>query len=315
MNWTPAQQKALLHAIQRRNEWAVLKRQLDQTITDIDSRQEELAVLGQQWQDEQADVDQLHRLSWASVWYDLLNRKEQQISKEEAEVQQARLRCDAVSATISALKKQQVIQRRKLTDYSKANDDYEGLIGEKQIALSNAFSKAGRQYQDYVADLTNENQHLQELNEAHAAGMKAFDEVKTLVDLLNQAGTWGMWDIFGGSAISSAVKYGKLDDVRNQSHRVTRRLTRFRSEYADLNKKFLADWKFDDKTTRFVDIFFDNIFTDLSVQKRILAALKTAEALEDQLIVTLVALETQQELAIEQTNQKADELQRFLETV
>lgn len=202
-----------------------------------------------------------------------------------------------------------------MADYSNATDDYERLIGEKRIALSYAFDNAGRRYQDYVDELTKENQYLQELDEAHRAGMTAFDEVSQLVQLLEQARNWGRWDMLGGSAISSAIKYQKLDEVRDQSYRVTQRLGQFRAEYADLNQTFLSDWSFDDNITRFVDIFFDNIFTDWSVQNRIHSALTTAQALENQLIQAITTLKSQLEQGVERTKQKADELQRFLETV
>ena len=315
MNWTTVQQAALVNAIQRRNERAVLERQLNQTKAEIDKRQKELAVLGEQWKAEQADVDRLHRLSWASVWYDLLNRKEDQISKEEAEAQQVRLHYDAVSATIDGLRKQQLNQESKLVEYGKANDEYEQLIGEKRIALSYAFDKAGKKYQDCVTELTNENQHLQELDEAQKAGVIAFNEVQLLIDLLNKARSWGTWDMLGGSTISSVVKYQKLDDVRDQSHQVMQRLAQFRTEYADVNQALQADWQFDNNLTRFVDIFFDNIFTDWSVQNRIHSAITSAQALENQLIKAVTSLNAQREQSTERTKQKADNLQRFLETV
>ena len=313
MNWTTAQQETLLNAIQRRNERAILEKQLSQTKTELANRQQEQTALRQQWQEEQADVDRLHRLSWASVWYDLLNRKDEQISKEEAEAQQARLRYDAIGASIDTLKNQKANQENKLADCRNVNDDYERLIGEKRIALSYAFDKAGQQYQQYLTELTEGNRYLQELDEAHKAGMNALDEVVHLVNLLGNARNWGRWDMLGGSTISSAIKYNKLDDVRDQSYRVTQRLAQFRAEYADLNQAFLADWRFDDNLTRFVDIFFDNIFTDWSVQNRIHSALQTAQVLENQLIKAITSLKSQVEQGVEQTKQKADTLRQFLE--
>lgn len=313
MGWTGAQQLSLLTVIQRRNERHVLQQQLERTKAELIIRQQEQTTLRSQWQDEQADVDQLHRLSWASLFYDVLNKKEEQISKEEAEAQLARLRYGVVSATVDDLQQQRADQESRLTQSAAVEADYEQLMGEKRITLSLSLGTAGTQYQQHLGDLTQQNKYLQELDEAHRAGLHALDETSHLRKLLEQARNAGTWDLLGGGALLSAIKYRRLDDVRDQSYRVARSLETFRAEYADLNQAFMADWQFDHNLTRFVDIFFDNSFTDWSVQARINTALQTAQALENQLVSAVEALKISIERSVDQTKQKADELQRFLE--
>lgn len=314
MNWPIAQQEALLDVIRRRNERNQLQKQLERTQTDLATRQQQQAALLNLWQREQADVDRLDRLSWASIYYDLLNTKERQRSQEEAEAQQARLRYDVVSASVEELTQQLTEQQTRLTTYATVDADYDRFIQEKRIALSFSAGYVGSQYQQRLDKLTEQNHQLQELTEAHRAGLQALDEVFRLRKLLEQARNWGTWDMLGGSAFASMVKYQKLDDVRDQSYRVTQRLERFRAEYADLNQAFLTEWKFDHNFTRFVDIFFDNIFTDLSVQSRIRSATQTAQALENQLVNEITKLKAQLEQGVELAKQKSDDLQHFLET-
>ncbi|MVM40974.1 hypothetical protein GO730_30235 [Spirosoma sp. HMF3257] len=313
MGWTTSQQDALLNAIQRRNERAILQKQLAQTQAELVSRQAEQAILRDQWQQEQADVDQLQRLSWASVFYDLLNQKEERLSKEEAEAQQARLRYDVIATSVEVLQKQRTAQEERLTTYVGVDADYEQLIQEKRVTLSTSSNEVGNQYQHYLDELTRQNHALQELDEAHKAGLLALGEVSHLRKLLDQARSWGRWDMLGGSSMASMAKYRKLDDVRDQSYRVTRTLENFRAEYADIKQTFLSDWQFDSNLTRFVDVFFDNIFTDMAVQSRINTALTTAMALENQLIKAITTLKQQIEQAVEETKQQADAFQRFLE--
>lgn len=313
MSWTAAQQASLLIVIHRRNERAILQQQIERSKAELTIRQQEQAILRNQWQDEQADVDRLNRLSWASLFYDALNKKEQQISKEEAEAQQARLQYDVVCATVDDLQKQRADQENRLTQYTTVEADYEWLIKEKRITVSLSLGKAGTYYQQHLTELTQCNRGLQELDEAHQAGLQALEETLQLRELLEQARSWGAWDMLGGSALASSIKYNKLDDVRDQSYRVSRSLEAFRSEYADLNQAFMAEWQFDHNLTRFVDIFFDNIFTDWSVQTRINSALRTAQALENQLVSAIKLLKMNIDRSVDQTKQKAEELQRFLE--
>lgn len=315
MNWTPIQQQALLNVIQRRNERDIIRRQLAQTTSELSSLQQQRNTLHDQWQQEQYDVDRLNRLSWVSVFYTLLNRKEQQLSQEEAEAQQARLQYDAITDTLTTLQQQHDSQQTRLTSFSHVDTDYEQLTSTKRLVLNTGQRVGYEPYQNQLAVLTNSTLLMQELEEAHQAGLKALDEVTHLTKLLSQARTLGTWDLLGGSVLSSAMKYNKLDAVRDQSYRVTRQLQQFRAEYADLNRTFMADWQFDNGATRFVDIFFDNIFTDASVQSRISHAHETAQALENELITAIGTLKSETEQAVERARQEAEKLQLLLETL
>jgi hypothetical protein len=315
MTWTTAQQDALQNAIRRRNERDILQDQLAKTKAELEKRQHEQAIFLDQWQDEQADVDRLNRLSWASLYHDLLNQKVQQLSKEEAEAQQARLRYDAISATVNALQQQREQQEKRLPDFRDVDIVYEQLIEHKRKALLNSPDAIRAQYQQHLTELIHSNHYAQELTEAKGAGSQALQEVMELRKLLDEARTWGTWDMLGGSAISSMVKYRKLDEVRDQSQLVAHSLQQFRREYKDVNQTFLPDWTFDDNLTRFVDIFFDNIFTDWSVQSRINEAREAAQAIENQLVTALKDLQDQLTQSAEQTKQKSDEFQRFVEAV
>lgn len=312
MTWTPEQQQDLLRIIQRRNERDRLRQQQTQTRTELEKLRQQQATLRSQWENERADVDRLNRLSWASVYYALLNRKEEQLSQEEAEAQQAQLRYDAITAALTKRRQQLESQQTQLADYYDVDTDYEQRIGTKRVLLTNSLGNAYQPYKQQLASLTASNLLMQELQEAHAAGLRALDEVIALNRLLNQARNLGTWDMLGGSTLSSVMKYNKLDAVREQSYRVTHTLQQFRAEYADLNRSFTADWQFDQGTTRFVDIFFDNIFTDAAVQSRIRQAHETAQALGNQLVSAIETLKNQIEQAVEQNWREADKLQLLL---
>jgi hypothetical protein len=103
MTWTNTQQERLLAIISRRNERDHLAQQLTYYETQLRQLAHDLSIQYDLWQREEADVERLQRLSWASIYYDFLNQKEQQLSKEAAEAQQAHLRFDAIQAAQIAL--------------------------------------------------------------------------------------------------------------------------------------------------------------------------------------------------------------------
>lgn len=74
-----------------------------------------------------------------------------------------------------------------------------------------------------------------------------------------------------------------------------------------------ADWQFDHGLTRFADIFFDNIFTDWSVQNRIGQAQQDARLLENKLVFAIGKLKTEIEKTVIDNQDRATELRSFLE--
>jgi hypothetical protein len=85
--------------------------------------------------------------------------------------------------------------------------------------------------------------------------------------MLGSASGWSTYDTFiGGGAISSAVKHSRLDAAA----RADQCLAVLRTELADLDLVGpTAPRLAIDGLTRFVDVWFDNVFTDFAVRDRI----------------------------------------------
>ncbi len=119
--------------------------------------------------------------------------------------------------------------------------------------------------------------------------------------------------IISGSITSSLAKYQKLDELRAQSHRLTHYVTAFQSRYHNLNQPSTLDLTFADTTTRVIDIFFDNIFTDASVHTRIRQAVTDSRKLAHQLIFASDAVKRQINETTARISQLTIELYQFLE--
>ena len=152
---------------------------------------------------------------------------------------------------------------------------------------------------------------LIETSEAGRAGLAVPNQLTKTHNLLLEARQLGYFDMFGGAFVS-LIKLDKLDQVRQQTHALTKALQQFSSEYADVGRTLhhtvdLDGW------SRVGEILFDNIFTDMATQSRIDRAIATTEALRQTLVPLVNELTRQISSLTHSLTDKADALRTFLE--
>ena len=314
MSWTTPQQEALLQLATQRAERNRLQQQLSNAQNDWQAQQNWQVLLYDQWQAEQADVDRLTSLSWTSLYYSLTNQKAEQLDKEEAELYQAQLRYDEVRQRVAHLQQQIDALTTQLAQCTDVDAAYETLLSTKRhYLLSQSGSDAAQRYLRHVTAIAESTDELQILNETYQAGQDALREVTHTRQLLDRAYALGNRDMTNGSIISSLAKYRQLDEVRAQSHRLTHYVAAFQSRYHSLNQPLTLNLSFADTTTRVVDIFFDNVFTDASVHARIRQAVTESRKLAHQLVLASDIIKRQIDETIAQIGQLRTELHQFLE--
>lgn len=107
-----------------------------------------------------------------------------------------------------------------------------------------------------------------EIREAIQAGKKARNALKNAAEALKSAGNLGILDMIGGGFLISSAKHSRLDEARDYMGMAQYELQNFSRELRDvqMNGKYQLEF---DGMTRFLDVFCDNIFTDVLVQSRI----------------------------------------------
>ncbi|MFB0918172.1 MAG: hypothetical protein QMB63_03760 [Clostridiaceae bacterium] len=115
----------------------------------------------------------------------------------------------------------------------------------------------------------------------------ASDEVLELLDMaiskLKSAKNWGIWDIMGGGLISNLIKRNKITSANQLIQELNVSMKRLMGELDDIDMKSLYGLS-DTTWDLFFDIGFDNIFTDVRVQREIGSNLKKLESLRDRII-------------------------------
>ena len=210
MEWSSDRQQQLLMLIERRHERDRLLVRLNEanqwTETCANRQTERAGHLAR----EQADVERLTELSWASLYYSILNQKKERLTCEEAEVANAELAfADAVEQLGQARQTVDTLTRQ-LAEYASVDADYNGLLAQKRSVVHLRWDETGRAYDQLTKAVEDANLRLSETKEAGRAAAAVLNELAKTDTLLKAARQLGYFDLLGG-ALVSLMKVNKLD--------------------------------------------------------------------------------------------------------
>ena len=107
-----------------------------------------------------------------------------------------------------------------------------------------------------------------ELKEASQALLDLKNEIDKTIKITESASRWGLFDLFADSGLVGLVKRGKIKDINSGLEIIREKLEIAKKELGDVRINLdeeISDTSYD----FFVDIIFDNIFTDLRVNREI----------------------------------------------
>lgn len=231
----------------------------------------QLAALRARHAREQEDVERLEGLSLTRVLASLRGARDDALARERAEADAARYRVAEAESRLEALRREHRAAQARLGQLAAAPSNYAAVLDAKQRHLN----ESGDPRRTRLLALADERGRLtaetHEVTEAKQAARAAWQALTQVRDKLDSASGWSTYDtFFGGGAISSTIKHSRLDEAAQAAARADRCLTVLRTELADVPGMALtAPQLAVDGLTRFVDVWFDNIFTDLAVRDRI----------------------------------------------
>ena len=145
-----------------------------------------------------------------------------------------------------------------------------------------------------AANLIARRRERREVGQAVVAGHDAMAGLADALSALRSANDWSNWDTFaGGGLISSAIKHDRMDTAKAAIERAQTALARFGRELDDLGLPGMV-LPTTDGLTRGIDIWFDNIFTDLTVRDRIWSSIRSVEEVLGQVHEAVQGLEVRQ---------------------
>lgn len=255
-------------------EEIVLKKILDKKLKNLSLQLEkdksELYELEVNLKKEYKDVEKLKKLSFASILATVMSNKDEKLEKEQQEYIMAKIKYDEFSSKVELLKENIESIKSRLETLKYCENEYKALLNKK-LELIKLYGDQDKKVKLSKIEEEIEKMLLEkkEIEEAESAGKDLLRTANLAKDSLNSAKNWGIFDIAGGDMLSSIAKHNKINEAEAQFRRVSTLINRFNKELGDIQFEGLS---FSTTTIAF-DIFFDNIFTDFSVQNKINSSL------------------------------------------
>jgi hypothetical protein len=227
---------------------------------------------------EQSEVDKLESFSGTRMWAMLTGRHEERLRQEEIEAEaalgkaaEARVRCDELEEACAEVE-------GHLSGYAEVDAELASAAAERERLLVASGSPAGRRLVEIAEESGDLAGQLRQLDEAIAAGEHALSSLSALEDQLGTASGWSTYDtFFGGGMISTAIKHDHMDQAAALSRDADAALRGFGREMGEVGLGGVDEALTMSDGTRFVDMWFDNIFTDMTVRSQIQSAQVRAE--------------------------------------
>lgn len=243
---------------------ADLRRRMD----DLD---QQLAKLRDRRAREDEDVQRLEGLSLTRILASLRGTRQDTLERERAEADAARYRVAEAEGLREALRREFDAVEARRRQLAAAPSAYASVLQDKERHLAESGDPRRVRLLALADERGRLSGQLRELAEATAAARTAAQALSQVREKLHSADGWSTYDtFFGGGLIGSAIKHSRLDEAAQAAARADRCLAVLRTELADVGGMDLtAPDLMVDGLTRFVDVWFDNIFTDLAVRDRI----------------------------------------------
>ena len=221
-----------------------------------------------QLESEQADVDNLTRMSLANLFHTLLRSKEEQLEQERQQALAAALKLQEAKQAQEQLQADIFRLGDELADCRDAEREYKQLLAEKEANLRNSPS-SGAELAEMETQIADQSMLAKELEEALTAGRRVLTSLEDASHSLEKAEGWGNWDLWGGGGlVSTHMKHEHVDAAKVSMNNANHLMRNFRDELADLERT--VDVGIDiSGMLKFGDYSFDGLITDWIVQKRI----------------------------------------------
>ena len=245
--------------------------------------QEKTQSLLTAWKKEQADVDRLENPGLAALYYELIGKKEDRLEKERREALAAAAKYQTAQNELEEIRKEQKRVAGELVTLDGCEARYRQACQERIQELKTTDPEKGAEIECLEEEKAKSSAQLRELREAIHAGEAAQDAAANVKKELDSAEGWGIYDLAGGGLVADVVKHDHLDSARQEIGKLQTCLRSYRTELLDVEIR--EDLQINiDEFLEFADWFFDGLFVDWAVQKKIEEAQERTSRVLDQIM-------------------------------
>ena len=232
---------------------------------------ERISALRTQLGTEEYDVRRLEGITWTRILASARGTRAGSLERERAERDAVALQLQASIARKAALEAERVALDRRRASLVLAEADGEVALAALDRLMAADGDPAATARVAAAEELGKVRAELKQVQEAVTAAEQARSALNRVDDRLSSAHTWSTYDTwFNGGVVSSVIKHDRLDQAADATGQASAALATLRRELADVpNAGQLSATLQSAQSSRFFDVWLDNIFTDFSVARRI----------------------------------------------
>lgn len=255
-------QEACNEIIKLESEVSMFLEKENSTMRLIKEKQEEFQRFHERLRKEKVDVEKLEKTNLSSIIYKISGKYDEKLQKEYQEYITAKTQYDEFSIFMEDLNTQ-------LSKYRREQSKLKDSILEKKHQLRHDFSEG-----QLLAQQEREQQALllrqkKELEEAILATMNVYGLAKRAKEEYEAAHSYATFDLFGGGIVGDIAKYDRISNAANLVLKLKSASWLMNKEIGDVKQAGLENLDEFTQHMQAIDMFFDNIFTDISVRNRI----------------------------------------------
>ena len=248
-----------------------LRRQLSALRQESGAAREALRRLQARHAVELEDVDRLEGIGLTAVLAAVRGTRTGSLERERAEEVAARFAMQTALAELHAIESRRESVEQRLARLGDTTAAREAAAEAHAAALRASGATAVPGLEAVLDELATVRAEAAEVAEAQEAGIRATTALEAARTELGSADSWSAYDTwFGGGLISSSIKHDRIDAAGSRIAAAQDALVDLARELSDVDG--LTGLRADlgiSPTTRTFDVWFDNIFSDLSVRSSI----------------------------------------------
>lgn len=277
---------------------------------NLNKEEKELRYLERQLNKEKKQMDDLNKLSISNIFTSIFKNKKSKKENQEKEYLDAKVKYEKQLLIVNSLREKIKIKRNELDKIENCEEEYDKLMDEK----INVLKLQGDYFTKEKIRLLDEklNEYLkinEDIRKTHKLGKNLLEEVKLAKHDLECSKKWGKVDMVAKDSMSSIAKQNKIRKVKLKFENIEKLINQFNKELEGIK---INNLEFSNITFA-MDIFFDNIFTDISVQRQINDSIEDIERLEDKVQNILYKLQIKNEEVIKKINNVKNDYISFVE--
>lgn len=249
----------------------VLQERLKKLNSRIYDAEDEVNSLLKKYEDESLDVEQIKKESLSATLLKLIGKYEGRADKEIQEMLHAKTEYDTAANRIKELKRERDELGSRIAVLGREKRTYDVELKRRREILKNKVSDtASLEYCRLEEEQDHLIRQLTETDEALRAANRAKSTADSAVEHLDKAESWATYDVwFSKGIFSHMAKYDHIDSAQEEFDRLNSQMRDLQKELQDINLSAEFQPSGIDSTTRVIDFWFDNIFTDLNVRDQI----------------------------------------------